>query len=105
MKKILIPVGLAVTVGLIVLSLLAPVNRNVAQAGQSGQFLVADGPGTPPFPPPPPPPPGNQSSLSQDSNSFLIADGPGTPPFPPPPPPPPGTSATNADILASQQNS
>lgn len=56
MKKLLVPVGLAVTLSLIVLSLIAPVNGSVAQPGQASSFLVADGGGTPPFPPPPPPP-------------------------------------------------
>lgn len=78
MKKYFVTFGLALSVTLIVLSLLVPVNHSVALPGHTGAMLVADGTPIPPVPPPPPPP----------QQNIVIADGTPIPPVPPPPPPP-----------------
>jgi len=58
MKKLSVVLGVAVSVTLIVLSLLVPVNTSVSQAFDK-PIQIADGTPMPPVPPPPPPPSGS----------------------------------------------
>lgn len=74
MRKHLITFGLALSVSLILLSLLVPVNHSILLPSHAGAKVVADGTPIPPVPPPPPPQP-----------NVTIADGTPIPPTPPPP--------------------
>jgi hypothetical protein len=75
MKKSSVTFGVTLTVSLIVISLLVPVNHSVCQISPNNAILVADGSPLPPVPPPPPP-----------GSTKLKLDGSPLPPTPPPPP-------------------
>jgi len=71
MKKYSVVLGVTLSAGLIVVSLLLPVNHFNSQTNHKQATVVADGD---PLPlPPPPPPTGNQSVISTANSPWQIA--------------------------------
>jgi len=92
MKKSSVTLGVSLSVSLIVVSLLLPVNHSLCQISSDKDILTADGSSLPPIPPPPPPPGKN-----------LMLDGSSLPPIPPPPAPAKlGTGRLPVDGLLEQ---
>jgi hypothetical protein len=81
MKKISVTLAIGLSVSLIVLSLVLPVNYTL-RGFSHGHAILGDGAGLPPTPPPP----RNHSNVIV--NRIPMLDGAGLPPTPPPPPRP-----------------
>lgn len=94
MKKVLVTLGIILSVSFILLAFVVPVNHSSLVLKHQNRALLADGNPGPPTPPPPPPPTQNitldglQTLPSTQPDVLLIADGNPGPPTPPPPPPP-----------------
>ena len=71
MKKRLLGLSIALSVSLILLFLVAPVNHSSLAPTLNSPVLVADGNPGPPLPPPPPP--GGNSMRPTDNGQFTLA--------------------------------